>query len=98
MTRANPTHPGGSFLHNTLEPLEMSIADAATHLKVDEHALTEICYERAPITADMAVRFEQAFGSSAEFWLRRQAAHDLAKARRACERIERIEWEETLVD
>lgn len=98
MTRANPTHPGGSFLHNTLEPLELSIADAAAHLKVEERALTAICDERAPITADIAYRFEQAFGTSAKFWLRRQAEYDLAQARRSCEPIERIVPEPTAAD
>jgi antitoxin HigA-1 len=29
----------------------------------------------------MAIRFEQAFGGSADMWLRMQAAHDLAQAR-----------------
>lgn len=91
MTRANPTHPGASVLHNCIEALDLSIAEAAAHMKVTESALTAICEGEAPITAEMAVRFEQAFGSTAEFWLRRQANYDLARVRRSCEKIDRIE-------
>ena len=91
MTRANPSHPGASVREDCIEALGLTIADAAKHLRVEEEALTAICEERAPITPDMAVRFEQAFGSTAEFWLRTQARHDLAQVRRSCEKIERLE-------
>ena len=91
MTRADPTHPGESVLHNCIEALGLTVADAAAHLRVDEAGLQAICDGDAPIDADMAVRFEQAFGSTAEFWLRRQALYDLARVRRSCEKIERIE-------
>lgn len=91
MTRDNPTHPGASVREDCIAALELTIAEAAQHLKVKEEALAAICEERAPITADMAVRFEQAFGSTAEFWLRAQARHDLARVRRTCDKIERLE-------
>ena len=90
MTRANPTHPGAG-IRDDCEALGITIAEAAAHLKVEEDALQDICDGRAPITADMAVRFEQAFGSTAEFWLRRQANYDLARVRRTCDKIERLE-------
>ncbi len=67
------------------------MSEAAAHLKVEEAALQAICDGQAPITADMAVRFEQAFGSTAEFWLRRQASYDLARVRKTCDKIERLE-------
>ena len=98
MTRANPSHPGAGIREDCIEALGMTIAEAAAHLKVENAALAAICEERAPITADMAVRFERAFGSTAEFWLRRQASHDLAKARQQCEPIKRIELGATLAD
>ncbi len=91
MTRANPTHPGRSLFHSCIEPLNLTVDEAAAHLKVEASALQSICDGQAPITADMAVRFEQAFGSTAEFWLRRQASHVLARIRRTCDKIERLE-------
>ena len=45
----------------------------------------------APITADITIRFWQAFGSNADAWLRHQNAHDLAQARRTGCEITRIE-------
>ena len=91
MSRANPTHPGDTIREDCIEALGLTIAEAAEHLQVDEAALAAICECRAPITADMAIRFEQAFGSTADFWLRRQAAHDLAQARKTACNIKRIE-------
>lgn len=91
MTRSNRSHPGASIREDCIETLGLTIAEAAEHLKVEEETVAAICEERAPIIPDMAVRFEQAFGSTAEFWLRTQARHDLAQVRRSCEKIDRIE-------
>ena len=91
MSRANPTHPGDTIREDCIEALGLTIAEAAEHLQVDEETLAAICECRAPITADMAIRFEQAFGSTADFWLRRQATHDLAQARKTACNIKRIE-------
>lgn len=90
MTRANPSHPGRG-LRDDFDALGITLAEAAAHIKVEESALAAICDGDAPITADMAVRFEQAFGSTAEFWLRRQANYDLAQVRKTCDKIERLE-------
>jgi len=93
MSRDNPSHPGETVLEDCIKVLGLTIADAAAHLEVDEGSLTDVCKCRAPITADFALRFEQAFGSTAEFWLRRQSAYDLAQARRSANgrRLKRIE-------
>ena len=93
MPMMNPPHPGRMLLRDCIEALGLTVAEAAEHLRVDEEALAAICERRAPITADMAVRFEQAFGSTADAWLRMQMAHDLAQARRDVEQvsIKRIE-------
>ena len=91
MSREHPSHPGATVREECIDALGLTIAAAAEHLKVDEEELAAICEERAPITADMAVRFEQAFGGTAEFWLRAQARHDLARIRRSCDKIPRLE-------
>ena len=74
-----------------LEPFDLSVADAAAHLEVDAEYLADLCERRAPITADMAIRFEMAFGSTANAWLGMQAAYDLAQARKTACEIKRIE-------
>jgi addiction module HigA family antidote len=91
MSRDNPHHPGETLLEDCIKELGISIAEAAEHLQVSLPDLTEICECRAPITADMAVRFEMAFGSTADHWMRMQAAHDLAQARKTPREIKQIE-------
>ncbi len=91
MPMKNPPHPGRTIRYDCVEALGLTIAEAAKHLQVEDEALADICECRAPITADMAIRFEMAFGSTAEFWLRLQAAHDLAQARKTTCNITRIE-------
>ena len=93
MSRDEPHHPGETLLEDCIEALGLSIAEAAAHLQVDADDLTAICECNAPITADMAIRFEQAFGSTAEMWLRMQTAHDLGQARQRAKQvsIKRIE-------
>ena len=91
MSRSNPHHPGETVLEDCIEPLGLTITEAADHLQVNEDLLSAICECRAPITADMAIRFEMAFGSTADHWLRMQAAHDLAQARKIACNIKRID-------
>ena len=93
MSRLNPTHPGETIREDCIEALGLTIAEAAEHLQVEEEALAAICECHAPITADIAVRLEQAFGSTADHWLRMQAAHDLAQAREMACGIKRIQRE-----
>jgi len=91
MPMKNPPHPGRTIRYDCVEALGLTIAEAAEHLQVEEETLAAICECRAPITADMAVRFEMAFGSTADFWLRLQSAYDLAQARKTACEIRRIE-------
>ena len=81
MGMKNPPHPGLSIRHNCLEPLGLSVTEAATILGVARRTLSRVLSGNAAISAEMAVRLEKAGWSSADFWVRRQAAYDLAKAR-----------------
>ena len=91
MAMLNPCHPGELVLHECIEALDLTIADAAAHLQVTEDALSAICECRAPVTADLAIRFEMAFGSTADHWLGMQNAYDLAQARKTACNIKRID-------
>jgi antitoxin HigA-1 len=81
MSMKNPPHPGGIVRHACLEPLELTVTDAAKVLGVSRQALSNVVTGKANISADMAIRLEKAFGSTADAWLRMQAAYDLAQAR-----------------
>ena len=82
MSREEPTHPGEMIRLICIEGCDLTIAEAAAHMRVHERELAEICHARAPITAEMAVRIERAFGGSAKIWLALQTNHDLAQARK----------------
>ena len=82
-----PSHPGLSIKENCLVPLDLSVTGAADILGVAPHTLSRVLNGRAAISPEMAIRFEKAGWSDAEFWLRRQAAYDLAQARQNEDRI-----------
>ena len=77
-----PCHPGEIVLHECIEPLGVSVEEAADHLRISAELLAEICAGRERVSADTAIRFEQAFGSTADVWLGMQSAYDIAEARR----------------
>lgn len=73
----NPPHPGEILRQLWLEPLKLTITEAAAALDVSRKTLSGIVNGRASITPEMAVRLDMAFGKSAESWLAYQAAYDL---------------------
>ena len=82
MAMKNPTHPGISIRLNCLDPLGLSVTEAARVLGVARHTLSRVLNGHAAVSPEMAIRLEKAGWSNAEFWLRRQTAYDLARARR----------------
>lgn len=80
-TMFNPPHPGELLQELWLEPMGLSITDAAKHLKVSRKTLSEIVNGRASISSEMAIRLELAFGKSAQSWLGHQSEYDLWQLR-----------------
>jgi antitoxin HigA-1 len=76
-----PPHPGRS-LRDDLEALGLSVAEAARGLGVTRQQLYKVINGQSAISSEMAIRLEKGIGTSAETWLRMQAAFDLAAARR----------------
>ena len=81
MAMHDPPHPGLSIRINCLDPLGLSVTDAAKVLDVARHTLSRVLNGHAAISAEMAIRLEKAGWSNAEFWLRRQSSYSLAQAR-----------------
>lgn len=75
------THPGKLIREEYLTPLGLSARQVAGEIGVPPNRLSEIIRERRGVTADTAIRLGVRFGTSAEFWLNLQTAHDLSKAR-----------------
>ena len=92
MLMKNPPHPGLSVRHDCLEPLGLSVTEAARHLRVSRKRLSDIVNCRAGISPEMAIRLDKAFGGGSETWVRLQAAYDLAQAMKHADeiKVERI--------
>ncbi len=82
MPMKNPPHPGRTIKHDCLEPLELTVTAGARVLGVARPTLSNVINGKAAISPEMAIRLEKAFGSTADAWLRMQAAYDLAQARK----------------
>lgn len=80
MLMHNPPHPGEILRSLCLEPLGLSVTEAAVGLGVSRKTLSAILNGRAGISPEMAVRLSIAFKTSAESWLRQQVQHDLWRA------------------
>jgi addiction module HigA family antidote len=78
MPMKNPPHPGLSVRHDCLEPLGLSVTEAAKRLGVSRKQLSDVVNGRSGISPEMAIRLDKAFGGGAETWFRLQAAFDLA--------------------
>jgi addiction module HigA family antidote len=87
MPMKNPPHPGLSVRHDCLEPLGLTITQAARDLGVSRKQLSEILNGKAGISPVMAIRLDKAFGGGAETWFRLQAAYDFAQAMKHADRI-----------
>lgn len=82
MNMHDPAHPGEVIRELLLEPLRLSVTDAADHLGVSRKTLSKILNGRGALTSEMAVRLEKAFGKpKADHWMRLQSAYDLWQAR-----------------
>ena len=87
MPMKDPPHPGLSVRDNCLEPLGLTVTEASKVLGVARHTLSRVLNGHAAISAEMAIRLEKVGWSNADFWMRRQAAYDLAQARMREDRI-----------
>jgi len=87
MPMKNPPHPGLSVRHDCLEPLGLSVTEAAKKLGVSRKQMSDIVNCRSGISPEMAIRLDKAFGGGAETWCRLQAAYDLAQAMKRAGRI-----------
>lgn len=77
MRMHNPPHPGEIIKSLCLEPLGLSVTEAAKALGVSRKTLSAILNARAGISPEMAVRLSIAFSTSAESWLNQQTQFDL---------------------
>ncbi|MBX2868777.1 MAG: HigA family addiction module antidote protein [Acidiferrobacterales bacterium] len=77
MRMHNPPHPGEVLKELCLEPLDLTVTDAAEALGVSRKTLSSILNGRSGVSPEMAIRLGKAFDTSAESWLNQQMQYDL---------------------
>lgn len=79
--RSFAVHPGVWLRQEIVEPAGMSVTLAAERLHVTRQAMSNLLNANSGLSAEMAIRFEKAFGLKADTLVRMQAAYELAQAR-----------------
>lgn len=87
MQMHNPPHPGEIIRALCLEPLELSVTDAAAALGVSRKTLSAILNGHAGISPEMALRLAMAFNTTPESWLNQQNQYDLWAAKKAAKNL-----------
>jgi antitoxin HigA-1 len=87
MKMHHPPHPGEVLKALCLEPLNLTVTEAAKSLGVSRKTLSAILNGRAGISPEMAVRLSIAFDTTAESWLTQQLQYDLWHAERNKSRL-----------
>ena len=80
MLMHNPPHPGAVLKELCLEPLGLTVTEAAKGLGVSRKTLSIILNGKSGISPEMAVRLSIAFNTSSESWLNQQSQYDLWQA------------------
>ncbi|HEY1245932.1 MAG TPA: HigA family addiction module antitoxin [Hyphomicrobiaceae bacterium] len=78
----DPPHVGGFIRREIVEPLRLTVTDAARVLGVTRQTLNNLLNEKSALSAEMALRIEKAFGPKMEHLLRMQLEYDMAQARK----------------
>lgn len=87
-----PPHPGGFVRTEIIEPLALSVTEAAAALGITRPALSAFLNERSALSPDMALRIEKAFGVSMDTLMRMQNSYDIARARQRADEIDVVRF------
>jgi len=92
MSMFNPPHPGEVIRELCIDPLGLSVTDAAKGLGVSRKALSELLNGKSGISPLMAIRLSKGFGGTPESWLKQQIAYDLWRAQKDADSIKVINF------
>jgi addiction module HigA family antidote len=77
-----PLHPGELLREDIVPALGETKAGIARLLGISRQALYDILSEKAPVSADMAVKLGKLCGNGPNLWINLQRSHDLWHAQR----------------
>lgn len=72
-----PIHPGVVLKGLYLEPLEITITQAAAKLGIARKTLSQLVNGHMGISAEMAIRLSKALSTTPQFWMNMQQGYDL---------------------
>ena len=75
--KMKPVHPGVILREDVLKEMQVTVAEAAKGLQINEQQLTDVLNELMPVSAELALRLESGFGINADFWLDLQKKYDI---------------------
>lgn len=76
----NPPHPGEILHEFYLEPLDISVTQAAQKLVISRPRLSDIINGKAGISPMMALKLSRAFNTTPYYWMNMQNSYDLWQA------------------
>jgi addiction module HigA family antidote len=87
-----PAHPGEILSAMYLEPMRVTITQAAEALGVSRKHVSAVVNGSAPISPDMASRLAVVFGPDVQFWINLQAQYDVWEVnQRPAPKLRRLE-------
>jgi len=81
-------HPGEWLRAEIVDPAGLNVTELAERLHVTRQAMSNLLNGNSGLSAEMAIRFEKAFGIKADTLMRMQSAWALAEARAREDEIE----------
>lgn len=83
----NPPHPGEVLRGLYLEPLGITVTDAAKRLGVTRKTVSDLLNGRIGVSPTMALRLGMATQTTPESWLRKQLAYDLWQTKKKLRKL-----------
>ncbi len=77
----NPPHPGEFIKETYIEPLNISLRQAAKDLDVAPSTFSRLIQGKSDLSPEMALKLSKAFGRSPESWMQMQTNFELWKAK-----------------
>jgi addiction module HigA family antidote len=82
-----PKHPGAILKGLYLEPMEITITQAANNLGMARKTLSQLVNGHMGVSAEMAIRLSKALNTSPQLWLNMQQGYDLWVAEKRADEI-----------
>ncbi len=86
-----PTHPGEVLRQDVMQPLGLTVTEAAKRLGVTRGTLSALLNGNVSLTPEMAIRISKATRTTPESWLYMQAKLDLWDAEQRPAKVQEFE-------